>query len=151
MYKPNIYTSYYSNPYLRKLSHGEVVKISISLYPPKGWTEKGGLQYFPLCPSKEIFEHVKSTGDHKTYAKELIEHLNQFDAKFVYDALMEMSNGKPVVLLCYEKPIPTVGNYIYCHRQIVSQWLGANLGIVVPELTEKHVQDLMKSDEPSLF
>ena len=149
--KPKIYTSYYSAPHLRKLSHGEVVKISISLYPPKGWTEKGRLQYFPLCPSKEIFEHVTSTGDHTTYAKELLEHLNQFDARFVYDALMEMSSGKPVVLLCYERPIPTVGDYIYCHRQIVSQWLGANLGIVVPELTEKHVQDLMKSDEPSLF
>lgn len=148
---PKIYTSYYSNPYLREISQDELVRISISLYPPKGWMEKGKLHYYPLCPSLEIFKHVKSTGDHMTYVKELLDHLNQFDARFVYDALMEMSGGKPVVLLCYESPIPTVSNYIYCHRQIVSQWFGANLGIVVPELTEKHVQDLMKSDEPSLL
>lgn len=150
---PKIYTSYYSNPYLREISQDELVRISISLYPPKGWMEKGKLHYYPLCPSPEIFKHVKSTGDQKTYVKELLDHLNQFDARFVYDALMEMSGGKPVVLLCYERPQPTVGNYIYCHRQIVSQWFGANLGIVVPELTRKHVSDLLrKSDEEiSLF
>lgn len=149
---PKIYTSYYSAPHLREL-RGKVTCISISLYPPKGWVEKGGLHYYPLCPSPEIFEHVKSTGDHKTYVKELLEHLNQFDARFVYDALMEMSGGKPVILLCYERPQPTVGDYIYCHRQIVSQWFGANLGIVVPELTQKHVSDLLRKfdGEESLF
>lgn len=144
---PQIYTSYYSNPHLRELSHGEVAKISISLYPPKGWVENGGLHYFPLCPTEDMFKHVKRTGDKDVYVKELLEYLNKFDARFVYDALMEMSGGKPVVLLCYEKP--TTG--IYCHRQVVSKWIVDNLGIDVPELTKKHVQNLIKSDEPKLF
>lgn len=148
---PKIYTSYYSNPYLREISQNELVRISISLYPPKGWTEKGGLHYYPLCPSKEIFEHVKSTGDHKTYRQALLDQLSKLDPHQVVKDLINMSGGKPVVLLCYESPIPTVGDYIFCHRTVVGQWLSSNLGIIVPELTQKHVQNLIKSDETSLF
>lgn len=130
----NIYTSYYSSPILRKFPSDEIVPVSISLYPPKNWT---GHHYLPLCPSSEIFREVKSTGNHRTYVRQLLEQFEKLDPAHVLHELEHMSGGKPVVLLCFEKPKPTVGDdNIYCHRQVVARWLSSKLGIVVPELTE---------------
>ena len=151
---PRIYTSYYSSPILRQFSHGEVSKISISIHPPKGWVEKGGLHYPPLCPSERIFWDVKTTGDKKKYVEELLQQFNRLDPNKVLSDLFKMSGGKPVILLCYESPQPTVGNNnIFCHRTVVSGWLGSKTGLIIPELTQRHVSDLLqKSDgEESLF
>lgn len=131
----NIYTSYYSSPVLRKISPEELIPVSISLYPPKGWT---GHHYLPLCPEKDIFREVKSTGNHQTYVRHLLDQLDHLDPAHVLDDLRNMSGGKPVVLLCFEKERPTVGNDIFCHRTVVGQWLSSKLGIVVPELTERN-------------
>ena len=124
----NIYTSYYSSPVLRKISPEELIPVSISLYPPKGWT---GHHYLPLCPEKDIFREVKSTGNHQTYVRQLLDQLDHLDPAHVLNDLRNMSRGKPVVLLCFEK----FENQ--CHRNVVKQWFNNN-GIHVEELSNNN-------------
>ena len=50
----NIYTTYFAN--IRNLP-SDVIPISISLYPPKGYS---GLTYPPLFPTPEILKLAKS-------------------------------------------------------------------------------------------
>lgn len=43
--------------------------------------------------------------------------LNKLDINDVYRDLQKLSNGKDIVLLCYETPEK------FCHRHLVSKWL----------------------------
>lgn len=105
-----IFTSYFTN---RNLPDS-LVKISISRFPPKGWT---GLQYLPLAPSPELLAHVKQTHDHDHYTDVFGNQLKSLDKNQVLEDIGKLSGNRDTVLLCYEKP----GNF--CHRHLVAEWL----------------------------
>lgn len=84
--------------------------VGIALYKPKWFA---GETYGPLCPTPVIFQ-IEDKG---VYERAYYEHLLELDADTVVAELMEISGGKPLVLMCYERP----GDF--CHRQIVRDWL----------------------------
>lgn len=109
-----IYTSYFAN--LKNIPKN-LIPISISLYPPKGWT---GLKYPPLYPTSVMLHEVKSTGNQKKYILDYKHQiLDNLDPEHVLMEITELSNHQDCVLLCYEKP--TEG--FYCHRQLAAKFL----------------------------
>jgi len=106
----------------------DIVKVSISLYQPRFGNFK---IYKSLAPSESIFMEYKSgkigeDGYIRRYKKEILEPL---DIDKVIKDLMELSDGKDVVLLCYEKDA-------FCHRHIDRLWFNG-LGIECIEWHKK--------------
>lgn len=109
-----IYTSYFAN--VRNLPDG-CVPISISRFPPKGWT---GLTYPPLFPPQELLLMSKQGKiDNRdyilTYKHQVLDNLHKDG---VVRDIEEMTHGRDAVLICYEKPSD------FCHRKIVAKWMG---------------------------
>lgn len=106
-----LYTSYFAN----WRNFKELVQVSISLKPPNGYK---GLGYKKLAPSSSIlFEYKTSPDEVRYYERFTREILSNMDPHKIVKELMNLSLGKDVVLLCYEKPTD------FCHRHIVANWL----------------------------
>ena len=110
-----IYTSYFAKlKYLPK----DIVPISICGKSPE-WYK--GIQYKVLAPKYKFFMEWKKNKDNDYY----IEHfqkkvLDTLEVETVINRLYELSEGKDICLLCYEKPND------FCHRHLVSNWLKEN-------------------------
>ena len=115
-----IYTSYFAK--LRKIPES-IVPISISLYPPKGYS---GEEYKKLAPTSQILRAWKNNPDELVYSAAFYEMLNQYSPDEIYNNLSELSYGRDCVLLCFEK----TGSF--CHRHLVAKWL-TDAGYVVEE------------------
>lgn len=107
-----IYTSYFAKA--NKLPEN-IVPISISAKPPKGYK---GLQYKKLAPTYQILMDWKASGNADEYIEAYDEEVLccHKPAKVVVE-LMQLSEGKDVALLCFEKPED------FCHRHLVAEWL----------------------------
>lgn len=107
-----IYTSYFAMG--TKLPK-DLVQISISLFPPKGYK---GLCYKKIAPTRTILSDWKETHDEKQYVvdynKFVLSSLRQDD---VYKDLYRLSGGKDCVLLCFEK------SDNFCHRHLFAEWM----------------------------
>ena len=119
-----IYTSYFAK--LKSLPDN-IVPISICGKAPD-WYK--GLQYKKLAPSFNLVYSYKSgeiTSEEyiPLYYKEV---LNKYTVLEIQSDLNSLSEGKDVVLLCYETPKD------FCHRQVVAEWFRQN-GIDVTEYT----------------
>ena len=106
-----IYTSYYSNPSIRKIP--DSLKLNIALYRPR-WLSTSIRNVPALYPPEHLLRAIKSGAINweqykDTYYREV---LNTLDPRQVYDSL----KGK--TLLCYCKGV--------CHRNIVAEWLESN-------------------------
>lgn len=110
-----LYTSNYAR-------HGKDPKaVCISIKPM--WWFKGRC-YYPLAPSWEIVEGVKSGRiTEKEYTIEYLKKLETLDPQKVVDDL-----GDGAIMLCYESPKD------FCHRHIVAHWLNKKLGLDVQEM-----------------
>ena len=110
-----IYTSYFAKlKYLPK----DIIPISICGKCPE-WYK--GIQYKVLAPKYKFFMEWKKNKDNDYY----IEHfqkevLDTLEVENVINRLYELSEGKDVCLLCYEKPND------FCHRHLVANWLKEN-------------------------
>lgn len=113
-----IYTSYFGN----YRNFGELIPISIALYSPLGFEEH---TLKALAPNIEI---LQCKNDFEKYTKLFNKKLELYNAKRIYDYLLDISKHKDIVLLCYEKP-PA-----FCHRHLVADWFNNELGIEVKEL-----------------
>lgn len=106
-----IYTSYYA---VQKKLPEDVVCISISRGIPS-WYH--GKSYNKLAPLWDTVKRYKNGGLWTWYIEEYYDTvLNKLDPQEVYKDLMEISGGKDVVLLCYEKSGDN------CHRHLVAGW-----------------------------
>jgi hypothetical protein len=107
-----IYTSYFAR---LKYLPSSIVPISICGKAPT-WYK--GLEYKKLAPKYKSFIEWKESHDNVLYIEcyklEVLDKLGKFK---VIDDLMNLSNGKDVALICYEKP----GDF--CHRHLVAKWL----------------------------
>lgn len=117
-----IFTSYYAM--LRKIDK-RFTPISIAGRAPD-WYK--GLEYKKVAPKKDWFLQWKSNHDNEFYIQKYNETvLSTLKQEDVVSELEELSNGKAVVLICYEKPSD------FCHRHIVADWLNEK-GYNVQEL-----------------
>lgn len=106
--------SYFAN--WRKFNK-EAVPISIALNPPVGFK---GKCYPLLAPSIEMLSKWKHGEiNEEQYAKIYREYLDTLNKEEVRKDLEEMSEGRDVILLCFEKQ----GNF--CHRYIAEEWLNS--------------------------
>lgn len=116
MSNPLIFTSYFAN--IRNLPE-TCIPISIARITPQGFVITGGLEYKKLAPSYELLKKVKNDHDHAKYAVAYKQEvLNNLDKQQVQQEILDMSNGKTPILVCYESPDK------FCHRKIVGEWLG---------------------------
>ncbi len=120
-----IFTTYFAN--LRKIPE-DVIPISISVKPPKGWK---GLSYPKLFPTEKMIADYKRSGDERkmmqSYNTEILGKLNPFEVLKDLDKISveytewltdkDVDHGLKIALVCYEKP----GDF--CHRRLVARWL----------------------------
>lgn len=118
-----VFTSYFAR--LKAVEAAGLVPVSICLKPPD-WYH--GLQYKKLAPTWGCLSDYKKDGDEKKYirryAKETLHGLALGD---VLMELWQLSGGRSVALLCYERPEQ------FCHRHVFVDWANdwaANLKIV---------------------
>ena len=117
-----IYTGYYGN---MKAYRG-MTCIAISLGVPK-WLSPPLPNLRALNP-KPWMLHMEKEAYTEVYNRLLAE----LSPRKIVDYLEAFSGGgKPVVLLCYEKP----GDF--CHRELVAQWLNRELGMEVCEYVKE--------------
>lgn len=124
-----IYTSYFAN--LKKIPSG-IIPVSIALFKPKWYN---GFEFKKLAPSYATFK----TENLNEYTKLYKMCLSRLDPYEIQAELKNLSLGKDVALLCYEKPED------FCHRFLVAEWLSKNLFIEVKELM------MPKVEQTSLF
>lgn len=107
----NIYTSYFGN--LKNISK-DIVPIAICGKSPN-WYE--GLEYKKLAPKYKFFMEWKENKDNNFYIKHYYDEvLNKLYQENVLKDLYNLSDGKDVVLLCYEK------SNDFCHRHLFRRW-----------------------------
>ena len=111
-----IYTGYYGN---MKAYRG-MVCVGISIGTPK-WLKVDIPNCRALNP-KPYMLHM----EREQYTRAYNQLLKGLSPQEIVRFLEEVSGGKDVVLLCYEKPED------FCHRQLVAEWLTRN-GVSVEE------------------
>lgn len=109
-----VYTSYFAN--LRKFPDG-VVPIAVCRGVPH-WFQ--GKVYYTLAPDWETVQGMRCSATRKQFVIRYCAYLNILDKSTVLQELAELSEGKDIVLLCYEKPTD------FCHRHLIADWLGFN-------------------------
>lgn len=116
------FTSYFAN--FGKIPTG-VIPVAICGRAPDWWRK---LQYKKLAPSWSIWSEWKY--DHHNNdiytARFNNEILANLDVNIVMRQLLELTEGKPFCLMCYEKP----GDF--CHRHLVADWM-KSAGINIEE------------------
>lgn len=115
-----IYTSYFAKSYQFPDDRYSCIAISVGI--PKAI--KVNKSYKKLAPSWDIIQEYKNNGgDIERYKSRYYnEVLNKLDVCEVYKDLEKLSDGKDIVLLCYEG----IKNNDFCHRHLVSHWLREN-------------------------
>ena len=116
-----IYTSYFAM--LKKIPE-DMVPISIAISTPK-WYQ--GECYKKIAPDYFMVENLKKYNDIDRYKKEYWSKIKHLTVQGIVNDLKEISNGKDVVLLCYEKPTD------FCHRHLIAKWFEKE-NITVKEL-----------------
>lgn len=110
-----IHTSYFAmNNYI--LWEG-MIPVVISTSVPF-WND-AFILYHKLYPTNDMlweYKHGKITEQEyiKKYRNNILAKLDPHE---IYKELMELSEGKPVCLMCWEK------SGKFCHRHIVAEWL----------------------------
>lgn len=101
---------------LKKIDLEKYTPIAICQYPPS-WYD--GLVYKKVAPTYPMIQGMKEEATRDRYLAMYIEEkLGPLNSDNVMKDLEKMSNGKDVVLLCFEKPDE------FCHRKIVAMFLG---------------------------
>jgi uncharacterized protein YeaO (DUF488 family) len=118
-----IHSSYHAN--YRKIPE-DMVMINIAQYPPRFYN---GLSYRKFSPSRELLGQIKS--DEITFSefkKSFQKSMGGLSLDEIKRDLENLSGGKDIVLLCFEKEENN------CHRKIVLAFLKKNGFDVAGEL-----------------
>lgn len=109
-----VYTSYFAN--WRKFPEG-AVPIAVCRGVPH-WFQ--GKVCYTLAPDWKTVQGMRCSATRKQFVIRYCAYLNTLVKSMVLQELAELSEGKDVVLLCYEKPTD------FCHRHLIADWLGFN-------------------------
>jgi uncharacterized protein YeaO (DUF488 family) len=127
----NIQTSYFAK--MRSFPK-DVVPIAICAKPPSWYT---GLVYKKLAPSYSILMEYKANPDKEKYTQRFLhEIVSYLDFQQVYSDLYNLSEGKDIIMLCFEKSSD------FCHRHIIAEEMSKALNIDIIEFGS----ELQKSD-----
>ena len=115
--EPMIYTTYFAQ--LKNLPDN-IEPILITRWAPK--FIKNLKEFKSLAPSEELLRAYKAgeilEQDYmQKYYKDVLSKLNPDEVR---SKLFELSGGKDIALVCYEKPSD------FCHRHIVNDWLNGD-------------------------
>ncbi len=124
MNAPDLFTSYWSNPALRKV---DAVKVCISRGVPRWPLPFRYRRANLLAPSRETF----ALRSDEAFEREYLRGLDEAGAEKIAAILARIGNeegGGPLVLLCWEKPGQV------CHRRMFADWWTERNGQEVPEL-----------------
>lgn len=102
-------------------------RIIISRGNPRG-VPGGYRKFMPLAPSAETF----SVEGIDAYRPLFEAQLALLDAQATWDHLHRLAEGVEPVLCCFERPPFTKANF--CHRRMVADWFGRELGVTVHEI-----------------
>jgi hypothetical protein len=114
-----IYTSYFGN--LRALGKEGLFSISIARYTPKWFT---GARYLDVAPTPFMLSSACTQSMYVTRYEDILKSLKPDN---VIRQIEQMSGGRDVALLCFEKP----GEF--CHRHMLADWLNKNTSYNVEE------------------
>jgi hypothetical protein len=78
-----------------------------------------------LAPSDEVWAHE----DMREFEASYVRQLEGLGAEAILERLARIGDGRPVVLLCWEKPDDE-----WCHRWQLADFLQREVGVSVPEL-----------------
>ena len=106
----NIYTGYFGN--VREYNGKHLV--SVCLYQPRGWEAMDN--YKPLNPTSEILKLKYKPDEYRIEYQKILDKVSYED--FI-EYLKEKSEGKYVVLMCYETPDQ------FCHRHMIADWINS--------------------------
>jgi hypothetical protein len=135
-----IFTSRYHN---KIIASGKYTPIGIS---------QGEARFLKFTPTylkalAPTWAMVKIT-DKKVYRRAYFKQLNGIDIESVKQMLEPLSNGKPIVLLCFEdlrKP------NLWCHRTMFAEWFEKQTGQKIEELEEGIDNKRYTTPQLSLF
>lgn len=133
-----IYTSYFAKTAALKAKG--IIPIAISLYPPK-WFQGSSIP--TLAPKRYMLDD--SLSEEKYTQLYVNDVLDKLDIGFLFKTIEALAYGKPVALLCFEKP----GDF--CHRHIVADWLKEKTGLCIEEYKFEEAKKSEKTQEPTLF
>lgn len=115
-----LYTSYFGK--LSLLRQAGIFPICIARGIPKFY---GGAVNQIVAPYSWMLSDKISREEYiDAYKNQVLKHV---DPDMFYKQCVEMSQGKDVALLCYEKPSD------FCHRHLLAEWLKEKLGMDVRE------------------
>ena len=120
----NIHTSNYSKA--RKMDKSKYLLVSISIFPPKGWTGMNARQFAPSYELLKAYHLGLSKSDYEKEYRQQISKIRNIHTLF--ENLVQKANGRDIVLLCYEK----VGDF--CHRHILSDIIYEQYGYRITEI-----------------
>lgn len=101
-------------------------RISIARAAPRGMS--GFRVYKALAPTRPMLKMP-----YQRYRELYFRHiLGRLDPKEVWQDLHLLAHPNEPVLLCWERPPLTAGNW--CHRSMVAEWFELELALHVPEL-----------------
>lgn len=119
-----IFTSYFDRTEKPRIEG--LVPIGIAGISPPGFN---GLEYKRLAPKRFIYDNYIKSGDEETYSRDYFRHvLDKLNPEQILKDLENLSGGKDIVLLCYERPNQ------FCHRHLVAYWMKSELGIECIEI-----------------
>lgn len=120
----NIYTSYFAKA--KYLDTTKYMVVSISRFSPRGWN---GYEIKNFAPSADLLKAYKSglsSGDYKKIY--IARTLDKCDIRRELAQLTQYSNGRDMVLCCYES------SEKFCHRHILSDYIYYKYGYRINEL-----------------
>ena len=113
--------------------------ISISRYPDKRSGFKGP-EFPPLMPSEGLLKAYKDQRIRwETYKAIYSQQLACLNPYKVAEHLEVLAEDSEPILLCYESAKTLDKNP--CHRRLVANWFGRELGLVVPEWDKSRLVD----------
>jgi hypothetical protein len=134
-----IFTSHWRSPLL---ADADCVPVSISRGEPRWRLPFAFRRMRALAPDDRTWAEQDPAAFRASYERQLWD----LGAGRIVEDLERVSDGCPVVCLCWERPTDD-----YCHRWTLAAFVEREAGIVVPELTVGDLPRRPDSPQVSLF
>lgn len=120
----NIFTSNFAKA--KSLDGSRFLVVAISRYVPRGYS---GVRELRFAPSRQLLMSYKKGLSTDIYTKLFFNELRNKESVYsVFKDLARLSNGRDIVLCCYEKP----GDF--CHRRLIADFVLSNWNYDIKEL-----------------
>ena len=120
----NIFTSNFAKA--KSLDNSKYLVVAISRYVPRGYS---GVRELRFAPSRQLLMSYKKGLSSKLYTQLFFNELgSKIRVYSVFKDLASLSNGRDLVLCCYEK----AGDF--CHRRLIADFVLTHWNYDIKEL-----------------